>query len=128
MHKHVNVHQLPRGFEETSMKQMSSFGFTPLSKQTTEKRPKNTPENTSEQSAQIVRGTTTSFCKPPQIPVSNDTTVTINKPPQLSITTGKLPFIRNDLGTYNSERLRKLSVDDQICLLKYALHAHTLHE
>ena len=116
------------GFEETSMKWISSFGFTPLSKQTTEKRPKNTPENTSEQSTQIVRGTTTSFCKPPQTPVSNATTVTINKPSQLSITTvaGEPPFVRNDLSTCNSERLGKLSVDDKIWLSKYAFYA--LHE
>ena len=112
------------------MKRMSSFGFTPLSKQTTEKRPKNTPENTSKQSAQIVWGTTTSFCKPPQTPVSNATTATINEPSQLSITTvaGEPPFVRNDLGTYNSERLRKLSVNEKIWLPKYALYAHALHE
>ena len=81
MHTHVNVHQLP--CEETSMKRLSSFGFTPLSKQMTEKRHKNTPENTSKQSTQIVWGTAISFCEPPQNPVSNATTFTI----ELSIET-----------------------------------------
>ena len=104
------------------MKRLSDFGFVPKLLSSQEKRPRHSVDTRSADSPQPSEAFQ---LEQPQLPQLRRSSEPQQSPESLQVTS---KFVRNDIGTYSSDRLRRLSDDDRFWLLQNAFRPDNLYK